>query len=140
MASFTLTSETLSTKSNLKDLFLFLSDFKNFGSILPEDKVENFTHTENRCDFTIKGVTTIGIVMKDKHAFSHLVFNSEGLAKFNFQLTVHFIGQPELIGQCKVELLADMNPIIKMMAEKPLQQLINTMSTKLSQLELPINA
>jgi uncharacterized protein (DUF2141 family) len=69
-----------------------------------------------------------------------LVFNSEGLAKFNFELTVHFDGIPNAQGQCKVDLLADMNPFIKIMAEKPLLQLINTMSSKLSQLDITTHA
>ncbi len=140
MATFTLNSETHTTKSNLKDLFLFLSDFKNFKDILPEDKVENFTYSDKRCDFAIKGITTIGIVLVEQKEYSHLVFNSEGLAKFNFKLTVHFNGEATQTGTCQVDLWADMNPFIKAMAEKPLLQLINTMSLKLSLLELNTNA
>lgn len=136
MAVFTLNSEAHSTKSRLIDLFLFLSDFKNFEAILPEDKVEGFSYNNDRCNFTIKGVTAMGIVLKEKIPHSKLVFNSEGLARFNFELTVWFNGASEQQGQCRVDLLADMNPFIKVMAEKPLLQLINTMSTKLSQLEL----
>lgn len=139
MATFTLNSETHPTKSALKNLYLFLSDFKNFKDILPEDKVENFTYSDNRCDFAIKGITAIGIVLVEKKEYSQLVFNSEGLAKFNFKLTVFFEGEATQIGTCKVDLFADMNPFIKVMAEKPLLQLINTMSLKLSQLELNEN-
>lgn len=136
MAAFTLHSNAHATQSTLKDLFLFLSDFKNFGSILPNDKVENFTHSNTRCDFTIKGFTAIGIILKEQQAYSKLVFNSEGLTKFNFELNVLFTGTASETGQCQVDLLADMNPFIKIMAEKPLLQLINTMSFKLSQLDL----
>jgi hypothetical protein len=139
MATFTLNSEAHSTKSVLKNLYLFLSDFKNFKDILPEDKVENFTYMDNRCDFAIKGITAIGIVLVEKKEYSHLIFNSEGLAKFNFKLTVFFEGEATQTGTCKVDLFADMNPFIKVMAEKPLLQLINTMSLKLSQLELTDN-
>ena len=39
-------------------------------------------------------------------------------------------------GTCKVELSGDLNPIIKAMAEKPLTQLVNTMSLKLSELKI----
>ncbi len=140
MAAFTLHSNAHTTKSTLKELFLFLSDFKNFDSILPEDKVENFTYSANRCNFTIKGFTNIGIVLKEQQAFSKLVFNSEGLMKFNFELNVFFTGTATETGQCQVDLLADMNPFIKVMAEKPLLQLINTMSFKLSQLDLSTHA
>jgi hypothetical protein len=64
------------------------------------------------------------------------LFTSDGLAKFNFKLRVIFVGESLSIGTCKVELMGDLNPFIKVMAEKPLGQLVNTMSLKLSQLQL----
>lgn len=66
--------------------------------------------------------------------YEYILFSSEGLAKFNFNLKVFFIGEAHAAGQCKVELLGDLNPFIKTMAEKPLTGLINTMSKKLSEL------
>ena len=65
-----------------------------------------------------------------------ILFSSEGLAKFNFSLKVFFIGEASQKGQCKVELTGDLNPFIKAMAEKSLAALTNTMSLKLSQLNL----
>ena len=46
MAEFTIVSDTNNTQSEIKTIFDFLSDFKNFAAILPDDKVENFEYTE----------------------------------------------------------------------------------------------
>lgn len=136
VAVFSLTSETAHTLSPLKDLYLFLSDFGNFKSILPEDKVENFTHSGDACSFNIKGITPMSIRLVEQRPFSELFFSSEGLSKFNFKLRVRFIGTPEQSGECSVEMQGDLNPFILKMAEKSLLALINSMSNKLSQLQL----
>lgn len=136
MAAFTIVSETNSSHSSLQSLFDFLSDFKNFGSILPEDKVENFQFTDSQCSFNIKGITPMTIKKVEAKPVEYILFSSEGLAKFNFSLKVFFIGEASQKGFCRVELMGDLNPFIKAMAEKPLTALTNTMSLKLSQLQL----
>ena len=136
MSAFSIHSEINSTRSNLISLFLFISDFKNFNSILPEDRIEDFKCSEDQCSFNIKGITSMKIKIIEKHTHDYILFASEGLANFNFNLKVFFIGEAYQNGECKIELYGDLNPFIKSMAEKSLIQLVNTMSLKLSQLKL----
>ena len=136
MAAFTIPSETNNTRSEINKLFEFLSDFKNFKAILPEDKVENFEYAGDQCSFNIKGITPMTIRLKEKKPFEYILFSSEGLAKFNFSLKVTFAGSESEKGTCQVDLMGDLNPIIKTMAEKPLAGLVNTMSSRLGALEL----
>jgi hypothetical protein len=136
VAAFTINSEAHNTQSTVSSLYAFLSDFKNFGSILPEDKVENFQYSGDECSFNIKGITPMKIRLQEKKENEYLLFSSEGLARFNFQLKASFDGAPDSTGVCRVDLSGDLNPFIKTMAEKPLTGLVNTMSLKLSQLVL----
>ena len=136
MAVFTIVSNTNKTHSTLENLFVFLSDFKNFASVLPEDKIENFTYTASECSFNIKGITPMTIKKTDSKPYEFILFSSEGLAKFNFSLKVFFIGNSSENGECKVELLGDLNPFIRVMAEKQLTALTNKMSLRLSELIL----
>lgn len=135
MAAFTLNSETNKTESTLKSLFLFLSDFKNFASILPNDKVEGFTYSEDQCSFTIKGITPMTVKLEEKIPFQSILFTSQGLGKFNFTLKAFFMGDQNSPGECKIEMGGDLNPVILGMAKNSLQQLINTMSQKLGALK-----
>jgi len=136
VAVFSLTGDKQNTASPLKDLYLFLSDFSNFKSILPEDKVENFTYADDSCSFTIKGITAMSIRLAEKQPYEMLFFSSEGLSKFNFKLKVMFSGLPEQTGNCEIEMQGDLNPFILKMAEKSLLALVNSMSLKLSQLKI----
>ncbi len=136
MSVFTIISEINETQSSLKSLYDYLSNFENFGHILPDDKVENFQYTETECSFTIKGITPMKIKKVEAKPCEFILFSSEGLAKFNFSLKAFFIGEASQKGECKIELMGDLNPFIKAMAEKPLTALTNSMSLKLSQLKL----
>ncbi|MBA3683097.1 MAG: hypothetical protein H0W73_18330 [Bacteroidetes bacterium] len=136
MGAFTIISDTNATQSSLKSLYEYLSDFENFGHILPDDKVENFQYTETECSFDIKGITSMKIKKIDTKPYEFILFSSEGLAKFNFSLKAFFIGESSEKGECKIELMGSLNPFIKAMAEKPLTALTNSMSLKLSQLKL----
>lgn len=136
MAYFSIPSSELRVVSPNKSLFEFLTDFKNFKSILPEDKAENFTCDERSCSFDIKGITPMKVVLAAKHPYSKIMFNSEGLGKFNFNLEVNFSGSENELGTCRIELSGDLNPFIKTMAEKPLTALVNSMNEKLAALKL----
>lgn len=136
MAAFTLPSKTHKTNSSLKLLFEFLTDFKNFKSILPEDKVEDFKYENDQCSFSIKGITPMVIKLAEKEPYHYILFTSEGLAKFNFSLKVFFEGDAEQTGTCRIDLSGDLNPIILSMAQKSLEGLANTMALKLSELKV----
>ena len=132
MAYFSLLSDTHSTQSNTDHLFDFMGDFNNFKHLLPDDKIENFECTSNQCSFGIKGLMPLTIKIKDKQNKSRITFETSGLAKFIFTLHIHLLeGQKN-----NVQLEGDMNPFIRVMAEKPLGDLINTMASKLAKLEV----
>lgn len=109
-----------------------MGDFNNFKHLLPEDKIENFQCTSDQCSFGIKGLMPLTIKIKEKQAHSRITFETSGLAKFVFTLHIHF---PD-INATHVQMEGDMNPFIKVMAEKPLTDLINTMASKLALLEV----
>ncbi len=132
MAYFSLLSKTHSTKTPTDVLYDFMCDFNNFKDLLPTDRIENFTCTAEQCSFGIKGLVPLTIKIKEYAPKKRITFETLGLAKFVFTLHIHFSeNQTE-----HVQLEGDMNPFIKVMAEKPLTELIDTMALKLSLLEL----
>lgn len=132
MAHFSLISETHTTKTPISVLFDFMRDFNNFKHLLPTDKIENFACTANQCSFGIKGMMPLTIKIKEFLAPNKITYETSGLAKFVFTLHIHLLNNQTT----NVQLEGDMNPFIKVMAEKPLKELINTMALKLSELEV----
>lgn len=105
-----------------------MGDFHNFKHLLPEDKIENFECTSDQCSFGIKGLVPLTIKIKEKTPKSKITFETLGLAKFVFTLHIHLLSDQK----ANVEMEGDMNPFIKVMAEKPLTELVNTMAKKLA--------
>lgn len=130
MAHFSIPSETHPVQSHTDKLFDFIGDFNNFKHLLPEDKIDNFECTSEQCSFNIKGLTALTIKIKERLPKSRITFETTGLAKFVFTLHIHLFDNQTT----NVELEGDMNPFIKVMAEKPLKELVNTMASKLSAL------
>jgi hypothetical protein len=135
VAAFTLNSDVNETRSTLKWLYDLLGDFRNFKKILPEDKVENFVYSENECSFSIKGITPMTVKMAEKKPVEFILFTSEGLGKFNFNLKANFMGEANAQGKCSIDLSGDLNPIILNLAKESLQQLVNTMSRRLAEMD-----
>ncbi|MES2567761.1 MAG: hypothetical protein V4565_12890 [Bacteroidota bacterium] len=132
MAHFSIPSETHPVQSTTDQLFDFMADFNNFKHLLPEDKIDNFECTNEQCSFTIKGLTALTIKIKERQPKSRITFETTGLAKFVFTLHIHLMENQTT----NVELEGDMNPFIKVMAEKPLKELVNTMASKLATLKI----
>ena len=132
MAYVSLLSETHHTKTETSVLFEFMSDFNNFKHLLPTDKIENFTCTTEQCSFGIKGLVPLTIKIKERVSPTRITYETLGLAKFVFTLHIHLLENQTT----NVQLEGDMNPFIKVMAEKPLNDLINTMALKMSELEV----
>jgi hypothetical protein len=132
LAYFSILSETHSTQSQTNSLFDFMGDFNNFKHLLPEDKIENFECTSEQCSFGIKGLMPLTIKIKERLPKSRITFETSGLAKFVFTLHIHLLEDQKN----NVQLEGDMNPFIKVMVEKPLKDLINTMASKLAGLTI----
>ena len=135
MAELHINSDKVQTVSTPEALYTFLTDFKNFASILPEDKVENFEATDAQCSFDIRGITKLSIFIKEREENKRIVYESKGLMKFDFTLDVQFF-KGEHAQEATLSMLAHLNPFIKAMAEKPLRQLVDSMANKLAGLEV----
>ena len=112
-----------------KEIFEFLSDFSNFRTLMPPQVVDWEQDAEG-CSFTIKGMASLGLKYENKIPFSEIVMENKGKSPFDFKI----IAKIEEAGPAsKVQLFldAELNPFLKMMAEKPLGNFLNLLVEKL---------
>jgi len=124
-------NEALVNKS-AEEVYLFLSDFRNFEKLMPE-QVTNWKATDEECSFTIKGMASLGMKIKNKNPNSLIEIESSGKVPFNFTMKCMIAGKQQ---QSSVKLLleADMNPMLKMLAEKPLTNFLNMLVNRLAEI------
>lgn len=96
-------------------------------------QVTNWTSTESECSFTINGMATIGMKIIEKSPHSLIKITSNGKVPFNFNLNVKIDDASE---KCNAQLIfeAELNPMLKMMVEKPLTNFFNILAKKLQEM------
>ena len=123
-------NEALVNKS-AQDVYNFLSDFRNFEKLMPE-QVVNWKADENECSFTIKGMASLGMKIKNKVPNSLIEIESSGKTPFGFVMKCMIADRQTQCG-VKLAIEADLNPMLKMMAEKPLTNFLNLLVNKLAE-------
>jgi carbon monoxide dehydrogenase subunit G len=115
------------------EIFSFLTNFNNFQKLMPP-QVTNWQSTENDCSFTLSGMATIGMKIVEKTPNSLIKVSSNGKVPFDFTLDILFTetSPTQCIGQFVFD--ADLNPMMKMMVEKPLGKFFNLLAEKLKEI------
>lgn len=122
-------SDKVIVNKSAEELFQFLGSFENIGKLMP-DQVSNFTTDGETCRFEIKGMATLGLAYKAKVPNSEIIMTKDGKAPFDFELMAKFDEIADKTSELKLVLNAELNPIMKMMAEKPLKNFLNMLVNK----------
>jgi carbon monoxide dehydrogenase subunit G len=128
----TISSDKVTMNKTAKEVYDFLSDFNNFQKLMP-DQVVDWKSTADECTFTIKGMATLGMKIIEKVPNKLIKVEKNGSAPFDFTMSCMI---DDLQQQCAVQLAfdADLNPMMKMMASKPLTNFLNILVNKLKEL------
>ena len=117
-------SDSVAVSKSANDIYAFLSNFNNFEKLMPE-QVTNWKSTEEECSFTIAGMASLGMKILEKRVPEFIKVARNGSAPFDFTLDVNIKSVSETSCEVKLAFDADLNPMLKMMATKPLQNFLN---------------
>jgi len=114
-----------------EELFTFVTDLRNFERFIPQGTINNWKTERESCSFSVSMIGTVSFHIAEKEMNRKVVFNGDALKKNDFSLVLD-IPENEKNHTCvQVFLSADLNPMLKMMAAKPivqfLEMLINEM-------------
>ncbi len=111
------------------ELYLFLNDFNNYKELMPE-QITNWSATQSSCAFTIQGMASVELAFGKNTPNTSIELLPQGKTPFSFSLHVNLteIGEQTEAG---VVLDADLNPMLAMMAKRPMENLVNVMGQNL---------
>lgn len=114
-------------------IFSFLADFNNFGKMMPP-QVTDWKATADECSFIVKGMATIGMKIVERVPHERISIVSNG-GKIPFSFTLNALITPSG-NACRGQLVfeSDMNPMMKMMVEKPLTNFFNLLAEKMKEI------
>jgi len=113
-------------------MYGFLSDFRNFEKLMPE-QVVNWIADKLSCSFTIRNMGDLNLRIAETENDARVHIKSAGKTPFDFDLIARMAPSGDDATEVHFEMNADMPPMILMMAKKPLQNLVNHMVHKVKE-------
>lgn len=131
MALTKIQSEKLSINKTGGTIFRFLCDFNNFEKLLPE-RVQNWQADQNSCSFNVEGIAELALQMGTHSENTKVEYRSTANSAFDFKIHTLLAEQGEKT-ICEIYLEAELNPFVKIMAERPLKNFINSLVYQLKE-------
>jgi hypothetical protein len=134
MAEFTSDIKTiLSDDSQIFDLLSDLNNLEKVEHRIPEDKVTDFTYDRDSCSFSVNPVGSIKFRIVDREPNKTIKFETtESPVPINLWIQLKQVSEKNT--KMKLTLKADLNPFLKPMVSKPLQDAVNKISEIIAQL------
>ena len=121
-------SQYVDNSKSEQEIFAIVSDMRNIPALLPEQAI-NVQANEDNLSFTVQGMGSIALRVSQRITYSLIQLVPVGKVPFPFVLSIKIAG---LGNNCRVmyEVDAELNPLMAMMAKRPLQNLVNMMAEK----------
>jgi hypothetical protein len=126
-----------------------LSDLRNIEKLLnpeklsvvkdkipgaPDIKIENFQATENECSFDLRSFGNVGLTIMEKEPNKMVKLTGNKNVPFDFYCWIQFLPLVDNSCKTKITLHAELNPMIKVMLNKPLQEGVNLIADALTRI------
>ena len=117
-------------------IFGFISDFNNFRQFIPQDKINDYQSSQEECSFSVPGAGMLKLKIVEKEPFSLLKIGGEGMGNQTFSFWIQLKKVEEMDTRVKLTLAADLNPVMKMMVAKPMEQFLDKFVTALENIRM----
>jgi len=114
-----------------EDVFNFVTDIRNFEQFVPKDTINNWQAEKEICRFNVSVVGNVIVRLSEKVMFNRVVFSGDALADNDFSLVLNIFDNGTDPAEVKISLNADLNPMLKMMAAKPIGQFLEMLVNKM---------
>lgn len=129
-------SEVKMIPYNEDRIFTMLSDLSNLERIkdrIPQDKIKNFEFDSDSCSFAVDPVGKITFQIVEREPNNTIKFTTTN-SPIPLFLWIQLKQQEENDTRMKMTIRADLNPFIKPMVSKPLQDALDKISTVIASL------
>jgi len=109
---------------NAEEVFTFVTDIRNFERFIPGGIISNWNSEKESCSFSVSILGTVTVRLSEKERFTKVVFSGDALKKNDFLLTLNITDNVGDHAEVRILLNAELNPMMKMMAGKPIKQFL----------------
>jgi hypothetical protein len=105
-------------------VFAFVTDIRNFERFIPDKTITDWHAERDSCSFSVSMLGKVGFRLTHKEMYSKVVFSGDALKKNDFELILNITDIGSSGAAVRVELSADLNPMMKMIAVRPIEQFL----------------
>lgn len=129
-------SETKTIPHNEDCIYEMLSDMTNLERVkdrIPQDKIKNFEFDSDTCSLTVDPVGKITFQIIEREPYKTIKFSTTN-SPVPLTLWIQLKQVAENETKMKMTVHADLNPFLKPMVSKPLQDAVDKLSTAIASL------
>jgi hypothetical protein len=110
---------------NAEEVFVFVTDIRNFSQFIPEGRISNWKAEKESCSFNVPMIGTVTVLLSEKIKSAKVVFKGDALKKNDFILTLNISEKTLNKAFVVIDLSAELNPMMKMLLAKPIDQFLD---------------
>ena len=99
-------------------------------------EVSEWNSSETQCTFTLKGMPSIGFMITEQTPHTNIVYKGIGKLPAAVFLKVSITPLDEMNCKAQLFLEAELNPMLKMMVEKPLTKFLDVLAHNLTKMDV----
>ena len=124
----TIESKHVQISKPKNEVVAYVSDMRNFEKLLPKERISDFQSDGQSCSFKIQGMATIGLKVEEVLEDKIKLVSTDSPFKFDIDI---ILDENDSSTKAFQIVNLDLNPMMKMMVEKPLRNLFDHIATRL---------
>lgn len=109
---------------NAEEAFAFVTDIRNFEQFIPKANINNWNADKESCSFNVAMLGKVTLRLDEKEEYVKVIFKGDALKKNDFSLRLDISDNLKSPANVRIMLSAELNPMIKMLAAKPIDQFL----------------
>ena len=117
------------------DIFNFITDIRNFEQFIPTGNINNWQASSDSCSFQVPPIGKASVNLTEKNPYSFVAYSGDALQKNDFKLYVHITVDERELAEIRLNLTAELNPFLKMVASGPIENLLEKLISEMEKFE-----
>jgi carbon monoxide dehydrogenase subunit G len=106
------------------EIFDFVTDIRNLMQFVPDGTIDDLQIDSDSCSFHISPLGKVYLNLSEKEPYNKVVYNGNVLQSNDFSLVLNIKENNAGKAEVNLKLAAHLNPLLKMMATKPIDSLL----------------
>ena len=124
-----------SLKCGANKAYAFITDFRNFGKFANNNNIADWQAEKESCSFNVVMLGAVNIKLAEKEETRKVVYQGTAAGNIDFTVTVHLSNSNAESSKINVNLSAYFNPVMKMMADKPVRMFLDMLISEIENFE-----